>query len=75
MAFSVNKNLVYFCHIYFFLDTSHNISQNMRFWKEDTKKCKKVLFWTESTAVKESESEESFYQEVGTSLETAQFFF
>ena len=28
----------------------------------------------ESTAVKESESEESFYQEVGTSLETAQFF-
>ena len=37
LVFSVIKNLVYFWHVIFFLDVSHNILQNMTFWKEHTK--------------------------------------
>ena len=47
-VFSVNENLVHLWRVIFFLDVSHNISQNAKFWK-DVKKCRNViLFWTGS---------------------------
>ena len=45
LFFSVNKNLVYFWRVMFFLDGSCNISQNMTFWKEDAKNTKTSFFF------------------------------
>ena len=47
LFFSLNKDLVCFWHVFFFLNVSHNISQNMTFWKDDSKNCRNVIpFWT-----------------------------
>ena len=43
--FSLNKNLVYFWRVIFFLDGSCNISQNMTFLKEDAKNTKMSFFF------------------------------
>ena len=52
LFFSVDKNLVYFWHVMFFLDASHNISQNMRFWKKKRyKKNAKTFFFEEDQMV------------------------
>ena len=44
LFFSINKDLIYFWCVNFFLGVSHNISWNMRFWK-DVKKCKNVILF------------------------------
>ena len=49
LVFSVNKNLICFWCVFFFLDVSHNISKNKRFWNKEVKKGKNIiLFWTGS---------------------------
>ena len=45
LIFSVNKNFIYFWPVIFFLNVSHNISQNMRYWKEDLQKAKASFFF------------------------------
>ena len=45
LVFSVNEHF-FFWGVFFFLDVSCNISKNMRFWKQDVKKCRNlILFW------------------------------
>ena len=50
-VFSVNKNLVYFWHVIFLSWFSHNISQDMRFWKEDIKNVKTSFFFLTGSVI------------------------